>query len=152
MDIVAAKKFISAGNAIFTIDNGKGEHFTFKVKTPDDALQALDFGFISLLTGPDNGRDYTYMGTVDFRDGTARETRNSKIGRNDRRERYNKAWRVADWLLKNVWNAKAFPEGYTLRHEGRCGRCGRRLTVPESITNGIGPECIKHMAPAMVAA
>lgn len=24
---------------------------------------------------------------------------------------------------------------------GRCGRCGRRLTDPESIRRGIGPEC-----------
>lgn len=23
------------------------------------------------------------------------------------------------------------------------GRCGRKLTTPESVTNGIGPECIK---------
>jgi len=28
-----------------------------------------------------------------------------------------------------------------VRHEGRCGRT---LTVPESIERGIGPECIKH--------
>ncbi len=27
---------------------------------------------------------------------------------------------------------------------GRCGACGRRLTDPESIDNGIGPECIKR--------
>jgi hypothetical protein len=26
-------------------------------------------------------------------------------------------------------------------HEGRCGRCGRALTVPESVERGIGPEC-----------
>jgi len=25
-----------------------------------------------------------------------------------------------------------------------CRRCGRRLTNPESVMNGIGPECIKH--------
>jgi hypothetical protein len=28
-----------------------------------------------------------------------------------------------------------------VRHEARCGRT---LTVPESIERGIGPECIKH--------
>jgi hypothetical protein len=27
-------------------------------------------------------------------------------------------------------------------HEGRCGRCGRRLTVPDSIASGYGPECV----------
>lgn len=26
-------------------------------------------------------------------------------------------------------------------HEGLCGRCGRRLTVPASIESGFGPEC-----------
>jgi len=26
-------------------------------------------------------------------------------------------------------------------HEGRCGRCNRKLTVPASIALGIGPEC-----------
>lgn len=28
-------------------------------------------------------------------------------------------------------------------HEGKCGRCGRQLTVPESIESGFGPECVK---------
>ena len=31
-------------------------------------------------------------------------------------------------------------------HEGRCGRCGRKLTVPESIEAGYGPECINLVA------
>jgi hypothetical protein len=30
-------------------------------------------------------------------------------------------------------------------HEGKCGRCGRLLTVPSSIESGIGPECSKIM-------
>jgi len=31
-------------------------------------------------------------------------------------------------------------------HEGRCGKCGRQLTVPSSIESGIGPECSKMLA------
>jgi len=30
-------------------------------------------------------------------------------------------------------------------HEGACGRCGRTLTVPESIASGFGPECIRYV-------
>src|SRR5882672_9405186 len=30
-------------------------------------------------------------------------------------------------------------------HSGSCGRCGRTLTVPESVLSGFGPECINKM-------
>ena len=33
-------------------------------------------------------------------------------------------------------------QAYALRSR-RCARCGRRLTVPESVRRGIGPECYK---------
>lgn len=32
-----------------------------------------------------------------------------------------------------------------IRHEGRCGRCSRALTRPESIDTGFGPECAEKM-------
>jgi hypothetical protein len=36
-----------------------------------------------------------------------------------------------------------------VRHEGKCGRCGRTLTVPESIDRGIGPECAGKIGGAL---
>lgn len=30
-------------------------------------------------------------------------------------------------------------------HHGRCGRCGRKLTDPDSIVQGMGPECRKKL-------
>jgi hypothetical protein len=35
------------------------------------------------------------------------------------------------------------PTELVIRHNGSCGRCGRKLTVPTSIKAGIGPECAK---------
>ena len=32
-----------------------------------------------------------------------------------------------------------------IRHEGRCGRCNRKLTTPDSIDSCFGPECIKFV-------
>ena len=49
-----------------------------------------------------------------------------------------KAWR---WFDANL-QAGRVPEQLEVWHEGRCGRCGRALTVPESIERGIGPECV----------
>jgi len=51
--------------------------------------------------------------------------------------------------LKLVWENNTQPlidKGFALHHEGKCGRCGRKLTVPLSIETGIGPECASKMA------
>ena len=39
---------------------------------------------------------------------------------------------------------RVLPEQFEFYHEGRCCVCARRLTVPESITDGVGPECRKN--------
>lgn len=33
----------------------------------------------------------------------------------------------------------------TIRHEDRCARCGRTLTVPASIDSGFGPQCAEKV-------
>jgi hypothetical protein len=33
------------------------------------------------------------------------------------------------------------PGSVDVLHSGRCGRCGRTLTTPDSIERGLGPEC-----------
>jgi hypothetical protein len=42
------------------------------------------------------------------------------------------------WANQGEEIAKA---GFDVHHEGKCGRCGRKLTVPESVKSGFGPEC-----------
>lgn len=47
------------------------------------------------------------------------------------------------WFLRflDVLQTGSLPEALTFQHSGRCGRCGRKLTVPSSIQTGLGPEC-----------
>ena len=47
------------------------------------------------------------------------------------------------WFWRSLNSGRDFPAGFEFWHEGRCARCSRRLTVPESISSGFGPECIK---------
>lgn len=57
--------FVLAGRATFTASSTKGGRFTFRVKRArerDDDFAAR--WFVSVLTGPDNGDDYTYLGTI----------------------------------------------------------------------------------------
>jgi hypothetical protein len=130
--------FILGGKAIFTISNPAGEHYTYKVnrKDPEPGGPYGDKPtyFVKLLTGPDNGSDYTYLGILTD-GGLVKLTRASRFTDD------TKPVRVIRWAAGIVFSGRTLPPGYALQHDGRCGRCGRRLTVPESIDSGFGPEC-----------
>lgn len=127
------KDFILAGKAVFTVDNGT-THYTFKVKHNPQTEQWVESWFIYLLTGPDNTKDFTYMGLLKPT-GEIITTQKSKFTPD------SLPLKVARWGIGMIWNQKPIPDGYSIRHEGRCGRCGRVLTHPESIASGLGPEC-----------
>ena len=127
------RDFILAGRATFTVDNGKGQHFTYKVRGKLTDKKDSIF-FISLLTGSDNLSDYTYMGVL-TPTGAIRLTTKSKLTED------SLPVKVAKWAMNVIWERAVLPAGYNIRHEGRCARCGRTLTHPESLNSGIGPEC-----------
>lgn len=128
LDPANARRFILAGNARVTLESVKtGARFTFRVRQKDDG-----FYFVSVLTGSDNEADYTYLGTI--RGGRYAHGRKSRIcAAAPSAKAFEWAWpRLA---------AGSVPDGLRVWHEGRCGRCNRPLTVPESIASGLGPEC-----------
>jgi len=76
------------------------------------------------------------MGLLNPANGRVKLTANSKVT--------DKSWslRLLRRCLACVWTDQDISEhGFELMHEGRCGRCGRPLTRPESIQSGIGPIC-----------
>jgi hypothetical protein len=128
-----ALKFMFAGNSTFTVVNTKTENrFTFKVKKSKDKDSNLFF--VSVLTGPDN---YTYLGTTI--EGIYRHGKKSAVSPQAQ------SVKVFDYVLGKLklGNLQEFVEVW---HEGTCGKCGRALTVPASILNGLGPECIKSLS------
>lgn len=131
MNEIKNPKFFTAGRAVFTVANPKGEHYTFRIghSKPEQPL------FVGLLTGPNNEADYTYMGIYNPEVNQVRLTAKS---------RYNEETtpvKVVRWALKQVVEGKPLPAGYSIQHEGKCCRCGRALTDPVSIEMGIGPVC-----------
>lgn len=137
--------FVLAGNATFTVENPKGEHYTYRVRAKEFSGNAVEntaepatLFFASLLTGPDNESDYTYIGRVvpvPFNAPVVKLTAKSRLTIE------SKPVAVLNWALQVLAGKRGLPAGYRIRHEGRCGRCGRTLTVPESLDHGIGPEC-----------
>jgi hypothetical protein len=133
-------QFVLAGKAIFTVSNDKGEHFTYRVNAKDDRrIAGKKVYFASLLTGPDNENSYSYMGLLLPNRFSLKLTKGSKVGRDA------KSVQVLCWALQMIRKGSPLPNGYAIQHAGRCCRCARILTEPESIEIGIGPECRKRM-------
>jgi hypothetical protein len=132
-------KWITAGHAIFTVRNTKtGNRFTYSVIRPrTPARSGEDILWVAVLRGPDNTGNYTSLGRIVLNpNGTMEYKRNM---RSPISENAPSAIAFA-WLFK-VLIAGSLPECVEIWHAGRCCRCGRLLTVPESVEAGIGPEC-----------
>jgi hypothetical protein len=125
------KTFLFSGNATFTVSNPNGEHYTFRIRQPDENAPF----FLNWL---DNEARYSHLGILQ-REGGILLTRESKARRGD------KVYKVAAWAIAITQHDKPLREGCTIKHAVKCGKCGRKLTTPESIERGIGPECIKHL-------
>ncbi len=128
------RAFALAGSATLTLESVKtGARFTFKIEAADDG----GLHFVKVLTGADNENDFAYLGTI--RADRFAHGRKSKIGLDA------PSARAFAWAWPHL-AAGTIPDALNVWHEGRCGRCNRKLTVPESIASGFGPECSGRVA------
>jgi hypothetical protein len=129
--------FILGGNARFTIRSKKtGTRFSYRVRKSEDG----SIFFVSVLTGSDNDSDFSYIGTLTPR-GPYRHGKKSKITSTA------PSAAAFAWFWGSLYAGRpSLSDQVEVFHEGRCGRCARALTVPESIESGFGPECINHVS------
>ena len=129
---------IFAGNAIFTIrSKSTGSRFTYRVKYAEAFQSYKPKYFVGVLTGTDNTNDYAYLGII---------TEDRQRFFHDRKHRISEdapsalAWR---WFFQKLTEGRTdvILRQAEIFHEGRCCRCGRVLTTPESVQAGIGPVC-----------
>jgi hypothetical protein len=131
------KEFALAGNAVITLESeNTGNRFTYKITRADDNHNLF---FVKLLVGPDNTADYSYIGCY-YSDSQYFHP-NKKYKEIDRNV-WPASMRAIYYFFKNIDN---IPSKLHVYHEGKCGRCGRRLTTPESILLGFGPECVNKL-------
>lgn len=146
------KHFFCGGNCTFTVKvpeafashNNCNLHYTFKIECaePNDRFPNPAH-FVKLLTGPNNTEDFSYLGMLDPNTGEVRLTIRSCAG--------SASWavRIVRRVLAQIFEGDGMPgilkHGWDVDHMGKCGRCGRPLTVPESIDLGIGPDCADQM-------
>jgi hypothetical protein len=169
LDPSAVFAYVFAGKATFTVRSPSGVRFTFDVRPlmrpvrengqlagPVDRWDVIPNAYnVRVLTGPDNTRSYTRIGVVYTE--AASLPRNGSVGFNFRPQTGSAisadapSCKAAGFtfraLLADRSGAK-LPPGLEIWHDGRCARCGRKLTTPESLTDGIGPECARRMQEA----
>lgn len=148
----SALQFFLAGNAYVTLRSARtGTRYTYRISRAKEDVQN-DQGrffpakplpnpqpetyFVALLSGPENTDDYVYLGII--RAGEFRLTRKSRMNSQ------SIPVKAFGWTMAQLKSGN-LPAELEIWHQGRCGRCGRMLTVPESIAAGIGPECAERM-------
>ena len=160
--IELTKDFFFGGRAKFTVESEKTSQWrTYRIGFKPASGNYGDTYFLSLLAGPDNEDSFVYIGIVNPETGELRLTKNSR--RNDSSPDVI----IFRWLMGGAHSritvktatgeSKPYAGGVfgdntlaggQVHHEGKCGCCGRTLTVPESIKRGIGPECWSRMSMA----
>lgn len=157
MKLKLTHDFFFGGKAIFTVKNNTtGEHRTYQIKiTKPNARFRRPTTLMLQMTGTDNEKHYSYVGKIirtyvsaaqaydrkEHKPGTLEKTDNSKFSED------SKQFKACKWILRHIWFNLDWPDTMEVNHAGRCGRCGRLLTNPESIERGIGPECWGIMHP-----
>lgn len=134
IDLEPAKFDPAKHNGMLSIQSMRtGDWRTFKISTKARG-NLKGKRILSLLTGP-NREDWTNWLGFAFvnEDGTI------KLWGKFRDSGMHAIF--ADMVARpKAWESKA-----VYRIEGRCRRCNRPLTVPESVDSGLGPECRKKI-------
>jgi hypothetical protein len=142
-------RFVRAGNATLTIvSRVTGTRFTYKFQRPKEwepsPQRHVAPVFCKVMTGSDNEADFEFVGTMWPEDNALpdgpqvyRHGRSARIGLSA------PSVRALVWFLRTALHPLRSDalEQCEVWHEGRCGRCGRKLTVPASVASGYGPEC-----------
>lgn len=127
-------RFIYAGNALFTIVSRKTDtRFTFKVAAARGERDKSTVRFVKVLNGLDNTSSYLYLGYV-------KTNQPGVMFAGNKGHPGAESFKALAWSINKIVAGK-MPDGLEFYHSGKCGCCGRTLTVPESIKSGLGPIC-----------
>lgn len=130
MQTMTAPFQVATHNGIITIKSRTtGEHRTLRIHTqPKDAKFAAGERVAEILSGSDNTSDYRGFAFV----------------KSDGSVHLWKKYQDSDfyqWVARFLRHPERFLNKVEINFEGKCRRCNRDLTTPESVSSGIGPTC-----------
>lgn len=146
LDVVQQFLQPSVNSTTLTVVSKKsGTRFTYDIKRkePNADGHADEVWYVDLLTGPDNRANFSALAVLTKREGrlTYIHSKKSTIGV-DAPSAVAFKFAIEHVVTRPNPSVLAHVEFW---HEGRCGRCGRKLTVPSSVELGLGPECAEKV-------
>ena len=131
-------RYITAGNATFTLESTKlDKRFTYKVvhKKNDNCPHRF---IVSRMYGSDNESDYKFVG-IYYADTGAFKTK----APTDNKPVEDRMFAAFIKMLHSP--TELWYDTCKFYKSTKCAHCGRKLTTPESIERGIGPECYERV-------
>lgn len=135
-----ALQFILAGKSEFILHSTKtNEDFKFQIVKKDSTNSKYKYVyFLNVISG----HEKIYAGHLFFNEDTRmfefNQGKKGKVAANELNIR--SLLFVLNKLIRceHVGNLEVF-------HVGKCGKCGKKLTTPESILTGLGPTCSENL-------
>jgi len=156
VDLQSLRDFLLGGRAKFTLKNTESKNrFLFGVLRPsyyvmDEAgkrtRKFYKYMVVALMTHQGGRMKYRQIGRLMASEEVSGYTFFHE-GRHLANRKEETGIQAFEWMMTHL-NEKAkgsWPSKIELWHTGHCGCCGRLLTDPESLQNGIGPICIKKI-------
>ncbi len=129
--------YLFAGNAHFTVKNPANESFTYAVRAREGKGRFAGMLTHFVRVKASGARfPYRYVGIAKT-DGVLVPQGRSEFLPG------TKEFDVASWAVKIVVDGDALPVGYSISHDGTCGKCNRTLTGESDKTRGFDELCWK---------
>lgn len=141
-DAARIREFMFAGNATFTLVSVRtGTRFTYRLRKNTKKLS--DTLYLNVLCAPEL---YRFVGAL-YKQPQGHyvfgHSRTSQLSANA------PSLKAFEWFLEHIQDTDVLHNQLEFWHEGKCGKCGRALTVPASIATGLGPDCAAMMGVKM---
>ena len=148
------KEFLLAGRATFTVTTSQEfrdamqakypgkpqprDRWTFKITHKAASGKWGETWFVAYLAGSDNEGDYKSFARLNPETGSVTLNRNCGL--------LETSWivRIVGRVIKAIFEdrgAEIEAAGFRVMHAGKCAKCARTLTTPESLDRGFGEEC-----------
>jgi hypothetical protein len=133
------RPFLFSGWAAFSVWNAGGGRLTFVVRyqPPEGDFGEAYFVYLDPHHGNER-KGLVYLGKLSAPSYSRMSLWKTKKSPAEEREMEMRVFRI---VLAIVDGDMPPPEGVWFSHFGKCSACGRKLTDPESVARGLGPDC-----------